>query len=79
MVTGTGNVNISVGGALSAGQTPVMQAPVRMPIATSDPWIQTLQNNYRVVSVEVTSDNSTQNQWNMTGINWQVTVVEDSR
>lgn len=78
-VVGTGSVNISIGGALSVGATPVLQTPVNMPIDTDNPWIQTSNNNYRVVTVEVTSDETLDNQWNMTGVNWQTTIVEDSR
>ena len=78
-VQGTGNVNITVGGALSAGATPTFQTPVSMPINTTNPWIQTSQNNYRVTSVEIASDGTTTNSWNMTSIAWQITVVEDSR
>ena len=78
-VQGTGNVNITVGGALSVGATPTFQPTVTMPIATDNPWIQTSQNNYRVTSVEINSDGTTTNSWNTTGINWQITVVEDSR
>jgi len=78
-VQGTGNVNITVGGALSVGQTPVFQSTVAMPVNTSNPWIQTGQNNYRVTSVEISGDGTTTSSWNMTGIQWQITQVEDSR
>lgn len=78
-VQGTGNVNITVGGALSVGQAPTFQPTVSMPIDTDNPWIQTLNNDYRVVSVKIASDGTTTNTWNMTDISWQMTVVEDSR
>jgi hypothetical protein len=78
-VVGTGNINITVGGALSVGQTPTLQTSVEMPISTANPWIQTIQNNYRVVTVEASSDNTTTNQWQLTALSWQVTPVEDSR
>lgn len=78
-VQGTGNVIITVGGALSVGSTPTFQTPVNMAIDTNNPWIQTAQNDYRVTSLKMSSDGTTTNTWNMTGISWQITVVEDSR
>lgn len=77
-ITGTGNITVSLGGALSVGQTPTFEASVTMPIDTDQPWAQINQNQYRVNSV-VFSSNSNEHSWAMTAMTWQFTPVEDSR
>lgn len=77
-VVGTGNVTLTVGGSDSVGANVAYKPSVTMNINTDSPWCQIDQNDSRVVSVKVTSTSSV-NSWEMTAINWQVTVVEDSR
>jgi hypothetical protein len=77
-IYGTGNVEISVGGASSVAQAPTFKPTVEYEISTDNPWVQINQNDSRVVTLEVQS-NSAVNSWQMTAANWQVTKVEDTR
>jgi hypothetical protein len=77
-IYGTGNVNITVGGASSVAQAPAFKPTVDYEISTDNPWVQINQNDSRVVTLEVQS-NSAVNSWQMTAANWQVTKVEDTR
>jgi hypothetical protein len=77
-VNGTGNITITVGGSDSVGANVLYQDPVNMTINTDSPWVQINQNDSRVVSVKIT-DISAVNSWETTALNWQITIVEDSR
>lgn len=76
-VSGTGTMNITVGGANSTAQTPTYGQTGVVSIATDTPWVTTQQNNVRTVSVKVESNDATDT-WNLTALNWQATVVEDA-
>ena len=77
-VYGTGNVNITVGGADSVESAPVYKPTVSMPIDTDNPWVQINQNEARVTTLQVGA-NSAVDSWQITAANWQVTVVQDTR
>ena len=77
-IVGNGNIDITVGGADSVGSTPTFKPTINMPIATDNPWCQIDQNDVRVVSIEFGS-NTTTSSWNMTAMNWQINIIEDSR
>ena len=77
-VYGTGNINVTVGGADSVGQTATFKPVEIMAIDTSNPWIQVDQNEARVTSI-IVAGNSASTSWQMTAANWQVTVVQDTR
>jgi len=77
-ITGNGNIDVTVGGASSVGQSPTFRPTVNMNIDTYYPWCQINQNDNRVVSV-IFSSNTTTNTWHLTQTNWQVTVIEDDR
>lgn len=76
-VAGTGNINITVGGANSTAQPAVYGATQSVPVVTENPWVTTQQNNVRTVSVKVESNDSTDT-WNVTALNWQATITEDA-
>jgi hypothetical protein len=75
-ISGSGAINITVGGSDSTakastyGQTGITQ------IDTNTPWVTTQQNAVRMVSIKVESNDNT-DAWNLTAINWQTTIVED--
>ena len=77
-IYGTGNINITVGGADSVANAATYQTTVSMPIQTSDPWVQIDQNEARITSIQFSSS-STTNTWQLTAANWQVTQVQDTR
>lgn len=77
-ITGTGNANITVGGATSVGSATTYKPTVAFTIDATDPWIQVDQNDFRVNSIRVehTSNVTT---WQMTAMSWQIQITEDSR
>ena len=77
-ITGTGNVDVTIGGALSVGQTPTFKPTVEFDIDGDSPWVQIDQNDFRVNSIKV-EQSSTTDAWQMTAINWQITITEDAR
>jgi hypothetical protein len=77
-IYGTGNINITVGGANSVDSTPVFKPTQTMVIDTENPWVQINQNEARVTTLKVGSNSATTS-WQMTAANWQVTVVQDTR
>jgi hypothetical protein len=77
-VYGTGNVQITVGGADSVESTPTYKPTETMTINTSNPWVQIDQNEARVITLQV-GDTSATDSWQMTAANWQITVVQDTR
>ena len=76
-ISGTGTVNISIGGANSSAQDPTYGEAVQMLINTDNPWVTTQQNTVRTVSVKIESNDATDT-WNMPAVNWQATVTEDA-
>jgi hypothetical protein len=77
-VYGTGNIDITIGGANSVGSNPTYKPTQTMAIVTDDPWVQIDQNEARVITIQVQS-NSAVYTWSMSAANWQVTVVQDTR
>ena len=77
-VVGTGNVEITVGGANSVGQVPTYKPTETMTIDTNYPWVQIDQNDQRSVSVKIES-NTNSTTWQTTAINWQISIIEDDR
>jgi len=76
-VSGTGTMNITVGGANSTAQAPTYGQTGVVSISTDTPWVTTQQNNVRTISIKVESNDATDT-WNLTALNWQATVVEDA-
>jgi hypothetical protein len=76
-ISGTGSVDITLGGANSTAQTPTYGQTGTVAIVTDNPWVTTQQNAVRTVSIKVQSNDAT-NTWNMTAMNWQASVVEDA-
>ena len=76
-ISGTGNINITVGGANSTAQTPTYGETGATAISTDNPWVTTQQNTVRTVAVKFGSNDATDT-WNMTALNWQATVTEDA-
>ena len=76
-ISGSGTVNITVGGANSTAQAPTYGQTGVVSIATDTPWVTTQQNNVRTISIKVESNDAT-DAWNLTALNWQATVVEDA-
>ena len=77
-IYGTGNIQITVGGANSVDSTPTFKPTQTMAINTENPWVQINQNEFRVNTLQVSS-NSSVDSWQMTAANWQVTQVQDTR
>ena len=74
----TGNISVTVEGALSVGSSPAYSVPVTMQIDTNYPWTQINQNESRVSTIELSNVSST-NIWMCSAATWQVTQVEDDR
>lgn len=77
-IYGTGNIDITVGGADAVGDSAAYKTTVSMPIVTNNPWVQISQNEARITSIQV-SANSAVDTWQMTAANWQITKVQDTR
>jgi hypothetical protein len=78
IIPSPGNISVTVEGAQSVGQQPVVQASQAMALNTDYPWIQMNQNSYRVNSIELANTSST-NVWMCNATTWQFTQVEDDR
>jgi hypothetical protein len=76
-ISGTGNINITVGGANSTAQTPTYGQTDLTAISTDTPWVTTQQNTVRTVAVKFGSNDATYT-WNMTALNIQATLTEDA-
>jgi len=76
-ISGTGTVNITVGGANSTAQTPTYGQTGTVSVVTDTPWVTTQQNQVRTVAIKVESNNAT-DAWNLTALNLQATIVEDA-
>ena len=76
-ISGTGTIDITVGGANSTAQPATYGETATTSIVTDNPWVTTQQNNVRTLSVKVESNDATDT-WNLTAMNWQATVTEDA-
>lgn len=76
-VSGSGTINITVGGANSTAQAAKYGATGVTDIDTDTPWVPTQQQAVRTVALKVESNDAT-NTWNVTAANWQTTIVEDA-
>jgi hypothetical protein len=74
----TGNISVTIEGAMSVGNVAAYRVPVTMPIATDNPWTQIDQNESRVSTIELTNTSNV-NAWMCTAATWQVRKVEDDR
>jgi len=73
-----GDVEITIEGANSVGQTPQATTGITVATDTDYPWAQMKQNAYRVNSIEISNSSST-TIWMCTATSWQITQVEDDR
>jgi hypothetical protein len=78
VVPSTGSITVTMEGAQSVGSSPTVTNSQVVQLAGTSPWAQFNQNAFRVNSV-VLSNTSDSTIWMCTGINWQVTAVEDDR
>jgi hypothetical protein len=76
MYPSTGNVTITIEGALSVGSAPAATTGITMPIDTDNPWVQLSQNSYRVNSLEISNSSST-DIWMCSATTWQYAQTED--
>ena len=76
-ISGSGSVDITVGGADSVAQEITYGQTGVLEIDTGTPWVTTEQNSFRMNSFKVESNNAT-DAWNLTALNWQTTIVEDA-
>jgi hypothetical protein len=77
-ITGTGNVDITVGGQYSTGSPVIFKPTVEFDIVSNTAWVQINQNDFRQNTFKI-EQSSTTDAWQLTAINWQITVTEDSR
>ena len=73
-----GKIEVTLEGANSVGSLPASKIPVTMNLDTENPWCQFNQNAYRVNSIEIGND-STTDVWMCSAVTWQFTQVEDDR
>jgi len=76
-ISGSGSIDITVGGANSTQQAPIYGASGTVSVDTNNPWVTTQQNSVRTISVKVESNDALYT-WNLTALNWQATIVEDA-
>lgn len=76
-ITGTGNVEIQVGGSPSVAINPTYQQAISYPLNTNTPWAQINQNESRVTAFAIGSVDSTDS-WKLSAVNWQITPTEDT-
>lgn len=76
-ISGSGSINITVGGSNSTAQTPTFGQTGVVAIDTDQPWVTTQQQASRMLSVKVQSNDAT-DAWNLTALNWQTSIVEDA-
>ena len=74
----TGNITITVEGAMSVANTATFMANVDIPIATNYPWAQIDQSESRVTTLEI-KNTSNVNIWMCNATTWQYSKVEDDR
>jgi hypothetical protein len=76
-ITGTGAVNIQVGGASTVAISPAYKPTINYALNTTSPWAQIDQNESRVTAFAIGSNDATDS-WRLSAVNWQTTVVEDT-
>jgi hypothetical protein len=76
-VSGTGTINITVGGANSTAQTPTYGQTGVVSISTDNPWVTTQQNTVRTVALKFGTTDSTDT-WQVSAMNIQGTITEDA-
>ena len=76
-IAGSGDVDITVGGANSTAQAATYGQTAQVAVVTDNPWVTTQQNTVRTVSVKVESNDATDT-WNLTALNWQAALTEDA-
>lgn len=76
-MSGTGTINITIGGANSTAQTPTYGQTGTVSIATDTPWVTTQQNNVRTVALKF-GTNDAANTWHVSAMNYQGTITEDA-
>lgn len=76
--TSTGVIDITVGGANSAGAPVTFKQTQQLSIDTEYPWIQVDQNVYRQNTL-IIADSSITDSWLCSAVAWQYTPVEDDR
>jgi len=76
-ISGTGSINVTVGGSNSTAQPANYGATNKINIVTNNPWGNPQQNVYRTISIKVESNDAV-NAWNMTAMNWQAKITEDA-
>ena len=77
-IYGTGNIDVTVGGSQSVAGNVLYKTTQTMPIVTDNPWVQINQNEARVTSIQM-SANSNVDSWELSAVNWQVTLVQNTR
>jgi hypothetical protein len=78
IIPSPGKIEVTLKGANSVGSLPSSQIPITMNLDTENPWCQFNQNAYRVNSIEIGND-STTDVWMCSAATWQFTQVEDDR
>jgi len=76
-ISGTGKIDITVGGANSTAQAAIYGQTGITNIDTDTPWVTTQQNTFRTVAVKFGSNDAT-NTWKVSALNLQATVTEDA-
>ena len=76
-VSGTGKLNVTIGGSNATGQNPSYGQTGVMDISTDYPWTTTEQQASRTISIKFGSNDATDT-WNVTAMNYQATVTEDA-
>jgi hypothetical protein len=74
----TGSIDVTLEGANSVGSAPTSQIAITMNLDTDNPWCQFNQNAYRVNTIKIGND-STTDCWMCSAATWQITQVEDDR
>ena len=76
-ISGTGKIDITVGGANSTAQATTYGQTGIVTIDTDNPWVTTQQNTFRTVALKFGSNDATDT-WKMSALNIQATVTEDA-
>ena len=76
-VTGSGSINISLGGSQSTGGPVVYSTQSPFVISSTKPWVQPQSQSYRTTSFKISSNDAT-NTWSVNTLNFQTKTVEVS-
>ena len=76
-VSGTGKLNLTIGGSNAVGRAPDYGQEGVMDIDTDYPWMTTEQQSSRSISMKFGTNDATDT-WNVTAMNLQSTVTEDA-